>query len=70
MGRRPIFAVLAASAGGVRKLGLQRLAKRDKQHLRAAITQLADPRHLAWSVLDDHDRTIGQRATDAIAARL
>jgi len=64
------LAVLAASAGPVRKLGLDRLTKRDKQHLRPAIAHLVDDQHAAWFVLDDHDRVIGHRVIAAIAEQL
>lgn len=62
--------VLAASAGPVRKLGLDRLTRRDKQHLRPAIGHLIDGQYSAWFVIDDHDRAIGQRVVAAIAEQL
>lgn len=64
------LAVLLAAAGGRKGLGLDRLNRRDKQHLRPAFTQLADNGHDAWMLLDATDRAIGQRAADAIIAAL
>ena len=60
------LAVLLAAAGGRRGLGLDRLTRRDKQHLRPALNQLADDGHEAWMLLDAHDRAIGQRAAETI----
>ncbi len=60
------IAVLLAAAGGRRGLGLDRLTRRDKQHLRPAFSQLADTGHDAWMLLDANDRAIGQRAADSI----
>lgn len=62
--------VLMAAAGGRRGLGLDRLTRRDKQHLRPAFDQLADSGHDAWMILDANDRAIGQRAADAIIAAI
>jgi hypothetical protein len=64
------LAVLLASAGGRRGMGLDRLSRRDKQHLRPALSQLADSGHDGWMLLDADDRAIGQRAADAIIRAL
>jgi len=61
------LAVLMASGGGRRALGLERLARRDKQHLRPALDALIDEGHDAWSVLEFGDRLVAQRARRAIA---
>lgn len=64
------LAVLLAAAGGRRGLGLDRLTRRDKQHLRPAFDQLGDSGHDAWMVLDANDRAIGQRAADMVIAAI
>lgn len=61
------LAVLLASSGGRRALDLERLQRRDKQHLRPAIAVLADEGHDAWLVLEIGDRLVAQRARAAIA---
>jgi hypothetical protein len=62
------MAVLLAASGGRRALGLDRLTKRDKQHLRPALGVLADIGHDAWSVLEYDDRARAQRAHAATTA--
>ena len=64
------LAVLLAAAGGRRGLGLDRLTPNDKTHLRAVTTHLGDAGHIAWSVLEDADSQIGQRALAAVAAQV
>lgn len=64
------LAVLLAAAGGRRGLGLERLVRRDKQHLRPAFTQLADSGHHSWMLLDAADRALGQRAAGMIIEAL
>jgi hypothetical protein len=64
------IAVLLASAGGVGKLALDRLTKKDKQHLRPAFNELSDDGHEAWFVLEADDQVVGQRARDAISANI
>lgn len=64
------LAVLLAAAGGRRGLGLDRLTRRDKQHLRPAFGQLADSGHDAWMLLEANDRAIGQRAADTVIAAI
>ena len=64
------LAVLLAAAGGRRGLGLDRLTRRDKQHLRPAFGQLADSGHDAWLLLDANDRAIGQRAAETVIAAI
>lgn len=59
--------VLLASSGGRRRLGLERLALRDIQHLRPAMEILTDESHPAWSVLELNDRAIGHRVLAVVA---
>lgn len=59
--------VLMASAGGRRALDLERLTRRDKQHLRPALGVLTDDGHDAWGILETGDRAVAQRARRAIA---
>ena len=58
--------VLLASSGGRRVLDLGRLTAGDRRHLRRAVTELSDPGHEAWAVLDQIDRAVGQRALAAV----
>jgi len=64
------LAVLLASSGGRRRLGLERLTSNDKRRLRHVAQYLGDEGHAAWMVLDEPDRVIAQRAFAAVADQL
>lgn len=64
------IAVLLASSGGARRLQLERLTSKDRQHLRPAFGALGDDQHDAWSVLDDVDRVVAYRVRDALSAAI
>lgn len=62
------LAVLGASAGSPRTLGLDTLTPKDRRHLNRVVPHLTDPHHDAWAVLDAYDRELGQRIWTRIAA--
>lgn len=62
------LAILLASSGGRRALALDRLTKKDKQHLRPAIEVLQDDGHGAWFILQARDRAVAHRARAAVSA--
>ena len=61
---------LLAGSGGRRILDLQRLTPSDKRHVRAAFTELVEPRHVSWGSLHPTARAVGQRAAQAFAEEL
>ena len=65
------LAVLGASAGAPRTLGLEKLTPKDRRHLNRVVPLLTDAQHRAWAILDAYDRELGQRiwARIAIATR-
>lgn len=62
------LAVLGASAGAPRTLGLETLTPKDRRHLNRVVLYLTDPHHRAWAILDPYDRELGQRIWTRIAA--
>lgn len=61
------LAVLGASAGAPRTLGLDTLTPKDRRHLNRVVPLLTDPRHKSWVILDPYDRELGQRNWARIA---
>lgn len=62
------LAVLGASAGAARTLGLETLTPKDRRHLNRVVPHLTDTQHRAWAILDLYDRELGQRIWTRIAA--
>lgn len=62
------LAVLAAATGSARSIDLTELRKKDRRHLSRVVPLLADPGHVAWSVLDNYDQAIGRRVWAAVEA--